>query len=68
METALAWIGKLYAVEKDLRERCQGQWQGLSLEEARPADRGRAAGPLAAVVGWLPFLVGSGSPEGVAQE
>jgi transposase len=33
METALAWIGKLYAVEKDLRERCQGQWQGLSLEE-----------------------------------
>jgi transposase len=32
METALAWIGKLYAVEKDLRERCQGPWQGLSLE------------------------------------
>jgi transposase len=26
METALAWIGKLYAVEKDLRERCQGEW------------------------------------------
>jgi transposase len=33
METALAWIGKLYAVEKDLRERCQCAWQGLSLEE-----------------------------------
>jgi len=33
METALAWIGKLYAVEKELRERCQGAWQGLSLEE-----------------------------------
>jgi hypothetical protein len=33
METALAWIGKLYAVEKDLRERCQGPWQDLSLEE-----------------------------------
>ena len=33
METALAWIGKLYAVEKDLRERCQGEWQKLALEE-----------------------------------
>lgn len=33
METALAWIGKLYAVEKDLRECCQGQWQQLSLEQ-----------------------------------
>jgi len=26
METALAWIGKLYAIEKDLRQRCQGEW------------------------------------------
>jgi len=33
METALAWIGKLYAVEKNLRERCQGEWEKLSLEE-----------------------------------
>jgi transposase len=33
METALAWIGKLYVVEKDLRERCQGEWQPLTLEE-----------------------------------
>jgi transposase len=33
METALAWIGKLYAVEKDLRERCQGAWKQLALEE-----------------------------------
>ena len=33
METALAWIGKLYAVEKDLRERCQGEWKKLTLEE-----------------------------------
>lgn len=33
METALAWIGKLYAVEKDLRERCHGEWQPLTLEE-----------------------------------
>jgi transposase len=33
METALAWIGKLYAVEKDLRERCRGEWEKLALEE-----------------------------------
>jgi transposase len=33
METALAWIGKLYAVEKDLRERGQGEWQNLTWEE-----------------------------------
>jgi transposase len=33
METALAWIGKLYAVERDLRERCQGEWETLTLEE-----------------------------------
>ena len=33
METALAWIGKFYAVEKDLRERCQGEWQPLALVE-----------------------------------
>ena len=33
METALAWIGKLYAVEKDLRERCQGEWKQLTLED-----------------------------------
>lgn len=33
METALAWIGKLYAVEKELRQRCQGEWQQLSLQQ-----------------------------------
>ncbi len=33
METALAWIGKLYAVEKDLRERCQGEWKALALDQ-----------------------------------
>jgi transposase len=33
METALAWIGKLYAVEKDLRQRCQGEWKQLTLED-----------------------------------
>jgi transposase len=32
METAL-WIGKLYAAEKELRERCEGPWATLSLEE-----------------------------------
>jgi transposase len=33
METALAWIGKLYAVEKDLRQRCRGEWEDLTLEQ-----------------------------------
>ena len=33
METALAWIGKLYVIEKELRERCQGEWGQLALEE-----------------------------------
>ena len=33
METALAWIGKLYAIEKDLRQRCQGEWKQLTLED-----------------------------------
>jgi transposase len=33
METALAWIGKLYAVEKDLRQRCQNEWKELTLDE-----------------------------------
>jgi transposase len=33
METALAWIGKLYAVEKELRQRCAGEWQSLTPEE-----------------------------------
>ena len=33
METALAWIGQLYAVEKDLRERCDTRWREHSPEE-----------------------------------
>jgi transposase len=33
METALAWIGKLYAVEKDLRQRSQGEWKELGLDQ-----------------------------------
>jgi transposase len=33
MEIALAWIGQLYAVEKDLRERRQTEWRELSLDE-----------------------------------
>ena len=33
METALAWIGKLYAIEKDLRERRKTEWRELPFEE-----------------------------------
>ena len=33
METALAWIGKLYAIEKDLRERRKTEWHELPFEE-----------------------------------
>jgi len=33
METALAWIGKLYAIEKELRERCRDEWQSLPLDQ-----------------------------------
>jgi hypothetical protein len=32
METALAWIGKLYAVERDLRGRCQNEWKNFTLD------------------------------------
>jgi len=49
METALAWIGKLYAVEKDLRERCQGEWEQLTLEqraERIAAERQQRSRPL----------------------
>ena len=46
METALAFIGKLYAVEKDLRERGREEWQPLTLAEpARiAAERQEARG------------------------
>jgi hypothetical protein len=50
-ETALAWIGQLYAIEKELRERRQVQWQELSFEEqaARTAaERQLRAQPLLA--------------------
>ena len=33
MKTALAWIGKLYAIEKDLRERRKAEWRELPFEE-----------------------------------
>jgi len=33
METALAWIGKLYAIEKELRERRRMEWRELPFEE-----------------------------------
>jgi transposase len=49
METALAWIGKLYAVEKDLRERCQGEWETLTLEQRAvriAAERQQRSRPL----------------------
>ncbi len=49
METALAWIGKLYAVEKDLRQRCQGEWKDLTLEERAvriAAERQQRSRPL----------------------
>src|SRR5205814_6458334 len=29
--TAIAWIRRLYAVEKELRERCAGEWRELAL-------------------------------------
>jgi transposase len=51
METALAWIGKLYAIEKELRQRCQGQWQPLTLEERAgriAAERQERSRPLLA--------------------
>ncbi len=49
METALAWIGKLYVVEKDLRERCQGEWEQFTLEERAErivAERQQRSRPL----------------------
>ena len=51
METALAWIGKLYAVEKELRQRCAGRVAGTHAGGACRADRGRASGAVAAAVG-----------------
>jgi transposase len=33
METALAWIGRLYAIEKNLRERRNTEWRELPFEE-----------------------------------
>jgi transposase len=57
METALAWIGKLYAVEKDLRERCQGDWKEISLEDRAAriaAERRQRSRPLLDDFhGWL---------------
>jgi len=32
-QTALAWIARLYAIEKELRSRCAGQWHELPLAE-----------------------------------
>lgn len=49
METALAWIAKLYAVEKDLRQQCQGEWRELTLEQRAAriaAERQQRSRPL----------------------
>jgi len=49
METALAWIAKLYAVEKALRERGQGEWKQLTLEDRAlriAAERQQRSRPL----------------------
>jgi transposase len=57
METALAWIGRLYAVEKDLRGRCHGEWQPLPLEQRAQriaAERQERSQPLlGGFHGWL---------------
>ena len=49
--TALAWIARLYAVEKELRERCGGEWRELPFAEryARiAAERQARSSPLLA--------------------
>lgn len=57
MQTALAWIGKLYAVEKDLRERCRGEWKEIPLAERAvriaAARQERSRPLLADFHGWL---------------
>jgi transposase len=57
METALAWIGKLYAVEKDLRGRCQNEWKMLVFDERASriaAERQERSRPLLDDFhGWL---------------
>ena len=45
-ETALAWIGRLYDIERQLRERGASEWRELSLEERAAliaAERQRSA-------------------------
>ncbi len=49
METALAWIGKLYAVEKDSAQRCENEWKPLTLDqraERIAAERQQRSRPL----------------------
>ena len=49
METALAWIGKLYAIEKYLRERRKTEWRELPFEEQAAhiaAERQSRSSPL----------------------
>lgn len=57
METALAWIGRLYAIERDLRERCQNEWKNSAFDERarRIADerQERSRPLLDGFHGWL---------------
>jgi hypothetical protein len=53
---ALASIGQLYAVERELRESCAGVWSELALDEwydrIASARQARAAPLLTALPGW----------------
>ncbi len=68
METALAWIGKLDAVEKDLHQRCQGAWEALRWRSAPsgspPSGRSASRPLLSGFHAWLEVE----APEGLAQE
>ena len=68
METALAWIGKLYAIEKDLRERRKTRVARTAVRGTSGTHGGRASIPLVAVVGRVPHVAGDGGAEGLAQE
>ncbi len=68
METALAWIGKLDAVEKDLHQRCQGAWEALPLAERAQRIAAQRQERSSAALERLPCLAGSRSAQGLAQE
>ena len=68
METVLAWIGKLYAVEKELKAQCAGEWKPLALEEraVRIAAERQERSP--ATLERPPCLAGYRTAQGLAQE